>query len=69
MKEVKGFILKYLNLLKELIIKNKNIIYMALPFIVMDVVTRVFGNSIGFYKVYRLFPNYIFIFRNSIKHK
>ena len=52
---------------KELIIKNKNIIYMALPFIVMDVVTRIFGNSIGFYKVYRLFPNlftllYIYLF-------
>ena len=67
MKEVKGFILKYLNLLKELIIKNKNIIYMALPFIAMDVVTRVFGNSIGFYKVYRIFPNlftllYIYLF-------
>ncbi len=67
MKEVKNFLLKYLNLLKNLIIKNKNIIYMALPFIVMDVVTRMFGNSIGFYKVYRPFPNmftllYIYLF-------
>ena len=67
MKEVKKLFLKYFNNIKEIVIKNKNIIYMALPFIVMDLTTRIFGNSIGFYKVYSFIPNlftllYIFLF-------
>ena len=30
---------------------------MTLPFIAMDIITRLFGNVIGFYKIYRLSPN------------
>lgn len=30
---------------------------MILPFIAMDIITRLFGNVIGFYKIYRLSPN------------
>lgn len=43
--------------IKDFIIKNKNVIFMAIPFILMDVMTRVFGNNIGFYKVYKFVPN------------
>ena len=37
--------------------KYKYILIMSLPFIAMDLITRIFGNSINFYKIYRLAPN------------
>ena len=39
------------------IYKYKYIVIMALPFIAMDIITRIFGNNINFYKIYRLAPN------------
>ena len=57
MKVVKQFIIKYFNKLKTLIIDNKQIIFMALPFFAMDISTRILGYSIKFYKVYRIVPN------------
>lgn len=43
-------VIKFLN-------KNKSIIIMALPFIVMDITIRLLGNKINFYPVYKLIPN------------
>lgn len=37
--------------------KNIYILYMALPFILMDLMTRYLGMGIHFYKIYRLVPN------------
>ena len=37
--------------------KNKNIIFMALPFLVMDITIRLLGNKINFYPVYKIIPN------------
>ncbi len=37
--------------------KYKYIFIMILPFIAMDIITRLFGSSINFYKTYRLPPN------------
>ena len=39
------------------IYKYKYIVIMALPFIAMDIITRIFGNNINFYKICRLAPN------------
>ena len=30
---------------------------MSFPFIAMDLITRIFGNDIGFFGIYRLVPN------------
>lgn len=42
---------------RKLIVKNKNIIIIALPFILMDLITRLMGHNIKFFAVYRLVPN------------
>ncbi len=39
------------------IIKYKYIIFLSLPFIAMDLITRIFGLKIDFYKLYKLPPN------------
>ena len=33
-----------------------NILLLALPFVIMDIVTRIFGNSISFYSLFRITP-------------
>ena len=43
--------------LKTFIIRNKNIILMAIPFIFFDLATRFLGRNINFYGIYRLVPN------------
>ena len=46
-----------INKIKNFIINNKYIIFMAIPLIAMDIITRLFGSDINFYKIYRLPPN------------
>ena len=36
---------------------NRKVIYISIPFILMDLLTRGLGYKIGFYKIYRLVPN------------
>ena len=56
-KKLKESIKKTSNYIIDFIIKYKYIFFMTLPFIAMDIITRLFGNVIGFYKIYRLSPN------------
>lgn len=56
-KKLKENIKKTSNYIINFIIKYKYIFFMILPFIAMDIITRLFGNVIGFYKIYRLSPN------------
>ena len=46
-----------INKIKNFIIENKYIIFISMPLIAMDIITRLFGNDINFYKIYRLPPN------------
>ena len=46
-----------INKIKNFIIENKYIIFISIPLIAMDIITRLFGNDINFYKIYRLPPN------------
>ena len=48
---------KIINILKDFFINNLYILYMALPFFLMDIITRLFGKSIKFYQTYKLPPN------------
>ena len=56
-KKLKESIKKTSNCIIDFIIKYKYIFFMTLPFMAMDIITRLFGNVIGFYKIYRLSPN------------
>ena len=56
-KKLKENIKKTSNYIINFIIKYKYIFFMIIPFIAMDIITRLFGNVIGFYKIYRLSPN------------
>ena len=56
-EKINIFIKKILDIIITFIFKYKYILIMALPFIAMDVITRIFGNNINFYKIYRLAPN------------
>ncbi|HOP65917.1 MAG TPA: hypothetical protein PLX66_02735, partial [Bacilli bacterium] len=42
---------------KKFIKNNIHIIYMALPLVLMDLMTRYLGTEINFYKMYKLAPN------------
>ena len=55
--KIKDNTIKILTIIKDFIIKYKYVLFMILPFIAMDIITRLFGNKIGFYKIYRLSPN------------
>ena len=44
--------------IKKFIIKNIHILYMALPLIMMDLMTRYLGRGIHFYKIDRFTPNF-----------
>ncbi len=50
-------IINILNIIKDFILKYKYIFFLTLPFIAMDIITRLFGSKIGFYKIYKLAPN------------
>ena len=43
--------------IKKLVIDNKELLFLALPLFLIDLITRILGSSIGFYKAYRLVPN------------
>lgn len=46
-------LIKILNFIKN----NRRVIYMCVPFLLMDLFTRGLGHKIGFYKIYKLVPN------------
>lgn len=48
---------KYWKIVKTFIIKNKVVFLLALPFILIDLITRLMGHNIKFFSVYRLVPN------------
>lgn len=48
---------KYFNCIHSFFVKYNYLFFMALPFILMDLITRFFGESIGFYSVFSLVPN------------
>lgn len=56
-KRVKKHPKKILKDIKKLVINNKELLFLALPLFLIDIVTRILGNNIGFYKVYRFVPN------------
>lgn len=56
-EKINKFIKIILDKILTFIYKYKYILIMSLPFIAMDIITRIFGNSINFYKIYRLAPN------------
>ncbi len=51
--DIKGI----LNKIKDFIFKYIYILFLALPFIAMDIITRLFGNSIKFFKLSSFSPN------------
>ena len=67
MKRIKNYnidkekLTKYINLIidniKIFISKYNYILFLILPFISMDLITRIFGINIDFYKIYKLSPN------------
>ena len=48
---------QYLNKTIIFLVKYKYVFLLALPFILMDIITRIFGTNIHFYKIYRMAPN------------
>ncbi len=57
MKRVVERIKKELKKILKFIIDHKEYIYLVIPFILMDLFTRILGYKIDFYKIYRLVPN------------
>lgn len=64
-KNIENFILKYFKLLLKFIKQNKknilkyiHIIYMGIPFVIMDLFTRFLGRKIDFFKLDELVPNF-----------
>ena len=54
-------IIKYLKLSLNIVInflnKYKYVFFLLISFIIMDIITRIFGSSINYYKLNRLAPN------------
>ena len=48
---------KLLNKLKQIIIENKNIVFLAIPFILIDIITRILGRKIHFFNILNPIPN------------
>ena len=66
-KIMKYIIKKYSNNIKRYTINHKSTIFLAIPFLLMDLVTRMFGYKIGYFPVYYPGPNvftliWIFLF-------
>ncbi len=64
-KEIK--LTKYINIIKKLLIKYIYIIYMAIPFVILDLSTRIFAKKIESFGFYQPVPNlftitWIFLF-------
>ena len=65
--EIKVKLSKYSRTILDFLQKYIYIIYMALPFLAMDIITRIFGKDISFYSFFKLPPNlftitWIFLF-------
>ena len=65
--EIKVKLSKYSRTILDFLQKYIYIIYMALPFLAMDIITRIFGKNISFYSFFKLPPNlftitWIFLF-------
>ena len=56
-KTIYANINKIIKKLKKIIKKNNYIIIISLPFILIDLLTRILGRKIGFYGIFRLVPN------------
>ena len=56
-KKNKFNIKEFIKIFIDFILKYKYVFFLALPFIFMDIVTRLFGSSIKFYKIYDFSPN------------
>ena len=48
---------KILKKVKDFLYKYKYVFLLILPFLLMDIITRLLGNNISFYKIYRIAPN------------
>ena len=48
---------KNIDYIINFIYKYKYILFLSLPFIAMDIITRLFGRNISFYKLFKLTPN------------
>lgn len=57
MKEVKSKLINIFKKMIKFIIDNRKVIYISIPFILMDIITRALGYKIGFYSIYELVPN------------
>ncbi len=53
-------------IVKSFIIKYRYVVFMALPFIAMDLITRFLSNDINFYRIYRFVPNFFTIIWTSL---
>ena len=65
--EIKVKLSKYSRTILDFLQKYSYVIYMALPFLAMDIITRIFGKDISFYSFFKLPPNlftitWIFLF-------
>ena len=57
MKVLKKGTINLLNILKiiiEFLLEKKYILFTSLPLIAMDLITRIYGYNIDFYKIYNL---------------
>ena len=52
-----NFIKKTSTVINNILYKYNYVFLLILPFVLMDIITRLFGSSINFYKIYRLAPN------------
>ena len=60
MKLLKNGTIKVLNIIKiitNFLIKYQYIFYMSLPFLAMDIITRIIGYNIDFYDITGVSPN------------
>lgn len=57
LSKIKLVLSKNLPKIKQYILKNKNIIILALPFILIDIITRILGRKINFFSPYNPIPN------------
>ena len=56
-EKIINFLKLYLHKIVIFLVKYKYVFLLSLPFILMDLITRIFGTSIHFYKLYRIAPN------------
>ena len=57
MKKTIYFLNTIIKKIKPYVLKYKYLLFLSLPFIAIDLITRIFGLKIDFYKLYKLPPN------------